>query len=152
MLLNIRRFYHIFFNKTSKQIRRVRDRVSDPKIPENLIEQAKGSAVDIAGDQYFISRFEQAQHRRDGGETRCECKARSTALQLRDQCFEGRAGRVAGAGVLPAGILPQPLLLIGGGLIDRHVDRAGGLVSIDTAMYQGGFQVSIARHSIPLLH
>ena len=54
--------------------------------------------------------------------------ARVAALELSDLLFQGAAGGVLGTGVLVLGAFPEPVLHVGGGLVDGHADRSGARI------------------------
>src|SRR5207244_2958499 len=64
----------------------------------------------------------------------------TAALERRDVALERFAGRVAGAGVLVAFVLPEALLDVGRGLIDRRHDGAGEGVGNVSGVHGAGRQ------------
>src|SRR6266545_4489262 len=77
-----------------------------------------------------LARVDEMHDRRNGAETRGESGAVLRTLERGEADLEGRPGRVRAAGVVVALVLPDSLLRVGGGLVDRDADRACGWVRL----------------------
>ena len=98
---------------------------------EDLVEQAEGAAVQVGRGGDLVAGLQQrAEHRRRRRQAGGERQAALAAFQRREARFEGRARRVAAAGVLVALVLAGRGLGVGGGGVDRHDGRAGGRVGV----------------------
>ena len=109
---------------------------------EILVEQRVGAAVDVLADDDTVAGLEDRQHRVDGGQAGTERKTARAMLQLRDLLLQELAGRVATAGIIPAGHGPDRFESIGGRVVDRRVHGSGVVVvdrqSVDELSVESG--------------
>ena len=107
---------------------------------QDLVEQPEGAAVDVVRHHRVIAALQQRSDGIDGGHARCEREARLAVFNRREIAFERGAGRILGARVLEPFVPAKLLLHVGGGLINRRDDRAGGRVRFLTGMQANGLE------------
>ena len=110
--------------------------VANSPLREHLVDQPEGAAIGVVGDDQVIAGAQQrAQHAVGGRHTRCERPAEVGVLQCGQRGFKNRSSGVAGTRVLESTAqLADAILGEGRAGIDRHVDRTGLRIGMETAM------------------
>ncbi len=106
--------------------------------PETAVDpfhEAVGSAVHVLAADDMVAGGEQLEDRIERRQPRAEGKAMGAPLQARDAALQSFPGGILGPGVLVPFVASEPLLDVGGGLVDRRHDgageRVGGLAGVD---------------------
>ena len=100
----------------------------DAVADDDLVEEARGAAVDVVAADDVVAGVEHGDQRGDGGHAAGEDVAAGSAFERGEVGFERVAGGVGDAGVFPAAVFLDALELVGGGEIDGDVDGAGARV------------------------
>ena len=101
---------------------------SSRPLPEHPLEQPVGAAVGVVGHHHVVAGLQQRHHRARGRQARREREGLPARLDRGDVPFEGGARRVVRAPVLVALVHAQRVLDVGGGLINRSDNGAGGWI------------------------
>ena len=105
-------------------------------VTESGVQQTEGATVGVVAEDDVLAGLQQgAQQGVGGGHARGEGAAEAGTLQGGDGLLEGGDGGVSAAGVFEtAAQLGDAVLRIGGGGVDRDVDRTGLSVRLVTGM------------------
>ena len=115
----------------------------ETELAAHPLEQPEGAAIRVVAHQHVIARLEPGQHRVDGRHARGKGKRRGPGFDGRDVSLQRHARRVLGAAILEPGVrLAEAILHIGGGLVNRRDDRAGGRVRFLTGMNANSAEAS----------
>ena len=130
----------------------VHEAEGDAVLRVDPLHQAVGAAVDVVTRHDVVTGAKQLERRVEGGEPGAEGEAERPALEARDVPLERLARGVLGAGVFVALVPAQPLLDIGGGLVDRRHDGAGHRVGPLARVHGAGGEAVIAVGREDLRH
>ena len=100
----------------------------EPELAADPLEETERAAVGVVADDEVIAGFEPGQDRVDRGHARGEGERGRAALDGGEVGLERHARGILRAAVFEALVLAESLLHVGGGLIDRRDDGAGGRI------------------------
>ena len=129
------------FGIERRQVGGIFDRIGNAEVFEYLVQNAEGSAINIARDNNAVALLKQRKHRRGSRHAATKSKACHTAFEISDQCFERCTRGVTRAGIFPTGIFTKARLLIGGSLVNGHIDGSRDLVTVDAAVDEFRFDI-----------
>ena len=99
----------------------------EAELAAHALEQPERAAVGVVADEHVIAGLEPRQQRVDRRHARGERERRRACLDRGDVALERHARRILRAAVFEAGVrLPEAVLHVGRGLINRRDDGAGG--------------------------
>jgi hypothetical protein len=127
--------------------------VFHPPVLEDLVEQAVGAAVGVAGDQHPVARpAQRADQAVLGGHAGGEGERPRAVLQRGQAGLQRGPGGVRGTRVLVAAPGPaDAVLLVGRGLVDRRHHRAGDRVGFLARVDGQGLEVQpVEVHCAPV--
>ena len=108
------------------------------ELNEELRGEAVDSAINGAGKNGVVAGAEQSKDRIDCSHAGSKDVSSDSAFEFGDGAFEGFAIRVVGARVVVAFVLAEGFLDVGGRLIDRRDDGAGGGIRLLSHMNRVG--------------
>lgn len=112
------------------QTRSVNETEFHPELDEELRGETVNAAVNGAGKNGVVSGPEQTKDRIDGSHAGSEYVGGDSSFEFGDGAFEGFAIGVVRARVVETLVFAEGFLDIGGGLVDRSDDGAGGGVGL----------------------
>ena len=111
----------------------------------DLIEETVGPPVEIVTEQHVIPLDEGLGHRGERGHPAGEGDPVLSPFQHGHVLLQRGPGAVVGARVLVTPVVPHSLLDIGGGLVDRCHDGAGGRIGLLSGVNAAGGKMLVGH-------
>ena len=135
------------------ELRRIDVGEVEPELAADALEETERPTVGVVADDEMIADSSRVKHRVDRGHARGKGERGRAALDGREIGFERHPRRILRASVFETLVLAEPLLDVGGGLINRRDDGAGGRIGFLTGVNANGAESCgvVEFHSVTLL-
>ena len=126
------------------QIRGVDVGEGDRRARQHLVEEPERPAVGVPRDDHMVAGLEHRADRADRRHAGRKRERRLAAFDPRDVALEREARRILRARVLEAFVDAELVLHVGGGLVNRRDDGAGGWIRLLAGVQADGAEPRVA--------
>ena len=115
----------------------------DRRAGQHLVEEPERPAVGVPRDDHMVAGLEHRADRADRRHSGRKRERRLAAFDRRDVALERKARRILRARVLEALVDAELVLHVGGGLVDRRDDGAGGWIRLLAGVQADGAETRV---------